>query len=191
MPYHEMSKPYALSGAEQEVIACKEFLLFALALVTAPITLPIAGICWVGYKLFDYNKQTRNSKLSAEIERTLVFADTVWKNDNIIIGWRHVNTNFVVIDSTMFRSLEHVVINQIESNWMPDNSFVFIIVDPESLKASDVMKYMEDLTQGKNTVSIYKATTTKIINIENHIIQLHDGYYGIVQNRFNVQYLSI
>lgn len=153
--------------------------------LTAPITLPLAGIgwcCWKLYMLF-YGKAV--NKEIVRLESQLPFTDNMWRGKNMLLGWQVGNTFYIALDVRECSS--PMIVSHIEKNYDSKRSYVFLLVDALKIDTWNVHMVMQGV-HGKSSVSVYSlAKGRQIINLENYMINVPE-YYGLLGNLFRIGY---
>jgi len=171
-----------------------------LLLITAPITLPIIGIGYIGYKIHEKIQSIKTKKTYEKIKNYLtVDIDNIWTNNNIIIGFTIKNTHFIIIDCEITR--EYNITTQIEKQWNPGQNFIVVYINKDKFNYDDLRKlYIYDYSSDTNKIKIFYLTDVKnkVKNIENYNIKLNKYnidnninntyYYGIIGNVFKCEY---
>jgi hypothetical protein len=172
-----------------------------LLIITAPITLPIIGIGYIGYKIHEKIQSIKTKKTYEKIKDYLTIdVENVWTNDNIIIGFTVKNTHFIIIDCEI--TTEYNITTQIEKNWNPGQNFIIAYINQDNFNYDDLRKlYIYDYSSDYNVIKIFYLTTDvkkKVGNIENYNIRLNKynldnnindiNYYGIIGNVFKCEY---
>jgi hypothetical protein len=172
-----------------------------LLLITAPITLPIIGVGYVGYKIHEKIQSIKKNNTYEKIKDNLsIDVDNVWTNDNIIIGFTIKNTHFIIIDYKI--TTEYNITTQIEKKWNSGQNFIIAYINQDNFKYGDLRKlYIYDYSQDTNKIKIFYLVddvNKKVGNIENYNVKLNKYsldnninntyFYGIIGNVFKCEY---
>lgn len=158
-----------------------------ILIITSPITLPIAGIIYIGSKIYDKCQENKVALLRKLIIKKMHLHKS-WDSKNIILGYSIKNTDIIIVDAT---TSYFAFLNQIEQRWLESRNFIIVQVDIDNVDFNTLETlYKYIYSYDTNTIKIFNRSTKKstlINNIENNSIRLIN-YYGIINNKFKCEY---
>lgn len=163
-------------------------LLVLLAIVTAPVSLPILGIGYIGYKIYDKINSSKESHKIKQIKNKFEQIGYKISTTNHTLRYFINNTNIVLIDEN--KACDYTIIYQIESLWLLNNNFIFIVVDLDNIPYDFILtvdKYISKYDE--NRITIYNKNN-KINLLNNYMIKL-PNYYGLLCKKFKCDIITI
>lgn len=130
--------------------------------LTAPITMPLAGLAWCCWKVYGLFKGYAIMKQVARLESQLPFTDNMLKDNNILLGWQVGNTIYIALDDCS----PHGIVNQIEKHYDNKKSYVFLLVDALKIDTLSIHAVMRSVHE-KNSLSVYRLAAPDSTNLLN------------------------
>ena len=110
----------------EEGKAICDCLLGSVLLITAPITLPVAGLGYLVFLAHGWWIEKKTIKVCNVLSKILGHPIPEWCCDGIFFGW---TTDHVTTLMVLHSAKSNTIVSFIQSNWLPGKSYFIVQID--------------------------------------------------------------
>lgn len=122
-------------------------------------------------------------KIKDKLESQIIL-DSIWRDNNILIGWTYENTKYIVLDNTAQIADIGLLVKKYS---IPYRNFVFIIIDPFDYNINTIMNTMKYKTNHQeHSIQVFILSLQSQIDINKNQLEIY-----IDNSKYTCEFYSI